>query len=100
MTSLSKKELEDSNRELRAKLKEMKLLEKKIEATSADLPSLGFGVHKDAKGKFHIVKLKYDLATSAAAIDTVTDLHTTTYASALLKAKEYLVYDILKGGKL
>ena len=98
--SLSHKEKDLIIDELKAKLKEMKSLEKQVETDASELSQLALGVHKDAQGHFHLIKIKYDVEKGIAAIEQSQDLHTRDYAVALYKSKEHLVLNILKGGKL
>lgn len=100
MASLSHAEKDELIKELKAKLKEMKQLEKAVETTAAELSVPAFGVQKDKKGNYFLVKIKYDLEQGIAAIDCKESLNTTSYPVALMKAKEYLVFEILKTGKL
>ncbi len=100
MATKTKKQVDEVNSMLKEKLEEMKELEQKFTATAEVLNVPALGVHKDDKGFFHLVKIKYDLDKSAAVIESVDKLETKDYAIALFKAKQYLVIDILKGGKL
>lgn len=99
MTHAEKDEL---IKELKAKLKEMKAVEKAVKATAGTLSDKALGVHKDKEGKFHLVKINYDVEQNLAAIEKVEALQSYDYAIALHQAKIYLVEKILMkavGGK-
>lgn len=100
MVTKTKKQVDEVNQMLKEKLLDMKEQEEKFTATAAELTVPALGVHKDENGGFHLILIKYDLDKDAAVIDTKQDLQTRDYAVALYKAKQYLVIDILKGGKL
>lgn len=98
----TKKELAEIIRELKEKLGEMKDVEQQVMATSEELKTPAIGVHRDAKGKYHLIEIGYDLEKNAAAIVTSTPLDTGDYAIASYKAKQFLIDKILnkaKGGK-
>lgn len=100
MATLNHAEKDELIKELKAKLKEMKQLEKAVETTAAELSVPALGVHKDSDGKFYLIDVRYDLEQNVAAISKKIDLNSRDYAIALNKAKEYLVFQILKAGKL
>jgi hypothetical protein len=96
MVEPTKDELKETIRELRAKLKEMKELEKQVTATAKDLSQLGIGVIKDSAGKYSLVEIKYDVEKNAAVIDKVVQLDTHDFAIATYKANQTLAERILR----
>lgn len=96
MADLTKEELKEQNKELRSKLKEMKELEKQVKLTAKDLSQSGLGVHKDEKGKYHLVHIKYDIEKNAAVIDKLEPLDTHDFTIAAYKAKQELAEKILR----
>lgn len=98
----TKKELAAIIREMKAKLSEMKDVEKQVTTEASELSAPGLSIHRDEKGKFHLVKLKYDIEKNAATIEKVESLDSSDPAIATFKAKQYLVETIIakaKGGK-
>lgn len=94
MVTKTKKQVDEVNKMLKDKLEEMKELEQKVTATAAELEFPAIGVHKDEKGYYHIVKIKYDITKGAAVIDVVAPCNSQDYAIALYKAKEYLFWGL------
>lgn len=96
MVDKTKAELLETIKELRTKLKEMKVVEQVLTATAKELPLLGLGVHKDKDGKFLLVHIKYDIEKNAAVIDRLESLDTHDFAIAAYKARQELAERILR----
>lgn len=102
MTTLNHSEKDALIKELKEKLKEMKAVEKAAITTAAELSSHGMGIHKDEKGYYFLVKIKYDVEKNIAAIEKLEPLNSYDYAIALFQAKKYIVEVILakaRGGR-
>jgi hypothetical protein len=98
----TKKDLANMVRELEAKLKEMKPVEKQLTAKVDELKQLAIGLHRDENGKYHLVKIKFDAPSKAAGVDDIVDLSTTDPAIAFYNINKYVSEVImrkLRGGK-
>ena len=96
MGDLTKKELEEIIKELRAKLKEFKTLEQSSKATAEELSQLGISVVKGSDGKYSLVELKFDLEKNVAVVGKVTALDTHDFSIATYKANQFLAEKILR----
>lgn len=96
MADQTKDDLKRIIKELKAKLTEMKGLEKQVQVTAQELTHIGFSIVKGDKNKYSLVQLKFDIELNAAVIDTVTDLDTTDHAIANFKAMQFLTEKIMR----
>lgn len=96
MVDYTKDQLKAVNKELREKLKEMKSVEQQVTADAKDLSHYSIGVHKDEKGNYSLVHVKYDVEKNVAVIEKVESLDTFDFAIANYKAKDFLVERILR----
>lgn len=76
LLDLPKKELVEIIHELKAKVKELERIEQSQLANVSELKELAIGGHKDADGKFSIVKIAYDLEKNSAQIANIEKLDT------------------------
>jgi hypothetical protein len=98
----SKKELAALIRELKEKLTEMKQVEKHVEASAEELPLPAVGLHKDDKGAFYLVELRFDAISGAAVVSNKLDLNSKDPSIASYKLKEYVIEKVFRkslGGK-
>jgi len=92
----TKKELEEVIKELSAELKKYKNVEKQLKADATELPFPAVGLHKDSKGGFHIVEVKFDPESKAAAVSGIVNLHSTDPSIASYKLKEYVIEGVFR----
>lgn len=98
----TKKVLAEMVRNLEAKLKELKPVENQLKVETLELKQPGIGLHKDDKGKYHLVKISFDVEKKAAAISEVVNLNSTDPAIALYNLNKYVAETIVRktrGGK-
>lgn len=98
----TKKELVDLIHQLQDKVKEMKPVEKQLTAQLDELKAPAIGLHKDEKGVYHLIFIKYDIDKKAAAIENVTSLESTDPAIGLYNLNKYVSETIVRkarGGK-
>jgi len=98
----TKKDLAAMIRELQAKLIEMKPVESQLKADAQELKANAIGLHKDEKGNFSLVKIKFDLDKKAAAISEIESLGSSDDAIASYKLNQYASEMIMRktrGGK-
>lgn len=98
----TKKDLAQMVRDLKAKLEEMKPVESQLKAELTDLKHDGVGLHKDEKGNYHLVYIKFDVETNAAGIEKLVSLNSTDPAMALFNLNKFVAETIIRksrGGK-
>lgn len=97
----SKKELVELIHQLQQKLKEMKPVEKQLTAQLEELNSPAIGLHKDDKGVYSLVKLKFDVEKNAAGLEKIERIGTDP-AIALFNLNKFVAETIMRkarGGK-
>jgi hypothetical protein len=99
MVDKTKPELQETIKELRAKLKEMKSIEEVVTATAKELTDFALGVHKGVDGKFNIVHIRYDVEKNAAVIEKLDALGTHDFSIAAYKARQELAERVLRKAK-
>lgn len=99
---MTHKEKDDLIRELKDKLSEVRGVEKQLNASSANLTSPAIGLHKDEKGSFALVEIKFDVESKAGTVSNLIQLDTTDPSIASYKLKEYVIENVFRkitGGK-
>lgn len=98
----TKKALAEMVRALEAKVKELQTVEKQQTAVLDELKRPAIGLHKDEKGKYHLVHIKYDIEKNAAAVEKLESLSSADPAIALWNLKKFVAETIMRkarGGK-
>lgn len=92
----TKKALAQMIRDLQAKLEEVKPFESALSSQLEELHSHAVGLSKNEEGQYALVKIKFDVAKNAAAIEFVDQLESKDIAIAQYKLNQYVAETIVR----